>query len=480
MVIVRYPPSPTGLLHVGTVRTMLYNYLFAKQNGGKIVMRLEDTDAQRSTKEFEEDILNGIQKLGLNWDDDVIHQSERTDIYSEHLKKLLNEDKAYYCFCTKEELAEERGKREAQKLPPRYSEKCSHLPPSEQNERIQRGESVVIRFRTPKEQEVVFQDLVRGEVKFHTKDLDDFVIARSANDPLYNFTVVIDDHLMNISHVIRGEDHISNTPKQILIYQAFGWDAPAFAHIPLILNQDKSKLSKRKNKVAVDDYLEDGILPEALLNFLALLGWNTSDENEIFSITDLIREFSLDRVHKGGAIFDLEKLMWLSGMWIRQKSLEEFTCLAEPFLQENIFTEGRKEYGEKFYEKALSLVQERCKKLSELPDFLRFFFIERLEYSAELFHHKKMKVDRDIAFQALNEGVALLEKISESDWREGHLKELLLKKAEELGWKNGQLLWPLRVALSGEEFSPGTFELLEIFGKERSLQRIERGIKLLQ
>src|SRR6185295_15094557 len=309
-VVVRVPPSPTGLLHVGTARTMLYNYLFAKKHDGKILMRMEDTDQERSRKEYEEDILSGLQKLGLTWDGEVLHQSLRTTIYRKYLEKLLREDKAYYCFCTKDELDAERLRREKGKLPPRYAGTCANLSAAEQLKRLEHGEKAVIRFRTPAEHEIEFIDHVRGSVKFNTRDLDDFVIARNIDEPLYNFCVVIDDHETGVTHVIRGEDHISNTPKQILIFEAFHWQIPEFAHLPLILNADKSKLSKRKNKVSVDDYLAEGFLPEALLNFLALVGWSPSDEREIFPLAELVQEFSLERVHKGGAVFDPEKLLW--------------------------------------------------------------------------------------------------------------------------------------------------------------------------
>ncbi|MBI5415174.1 glutamate--tRNA ligase [Candidatus Peregrinibacteria bacterium] len=484
-VIVRYPPSPTGPLHVGTVRVMLYNYVFAKQHNGKIVMRLEDTDRERSTKESEENILSGLKNMGITWDGEVHYQSKRIPIYRKYLEQLLNEEKAYYCFCTKEELETERLRLEGVKLPPRYSGKCAKISKEEQEMRVKKGEKGVIRFRTPESEPIIFEDHIRGKVEINAKEIDDFVIAKNLDEPLYNFCVVVDDHEMNISHVIRGEDHISNTPKQILIYEAFSWKIPEFAHLPLILNEDKSKLSKRKNKVSVDDYLAEGYLKEALLNFLALLGWNTSDENEIFSLEDLIREFSLERVHKGGAVFDLAKLLHVNGVWIRKKTPEEFKNLAEQFLQDPIFVEGRKKYGEKFYETALELVHERTKKLNELPDFLRFFFVDDLKYSKELFFHEKMKVDENVAKTALEEGKKILEGISESDWNEENIKEELLVALSETspspihGWKNGQLLWPLRVALSGEAFSPGTFELLAVFGKERSLGRIEYGTLVL-
>lgn len=477
---VRIPPSPTGLFHVGTARTALYNYLFAKKNKGIIILRMEDTDRERSSKEYEDDIVEGLKKLGLHWDGDVIHQSSRSLIYKNYLEHLLETGHAYYCFCTKEELDAERTRLESQKLPPRYSGKCAGIEREEALKRIASGEKAVIRFRTPKERDIVFHDLIRGEVVINAKELDDFVIAKNLDEPLYNFCAVIDDHEMAISHVIRGEDHISNTPKQILLFEAFGWTPPAFAHLPLILNADRSKLSKRKNKVSVDDYLNDGILPEALLNFLALIGWSPEGEEEIFSLEELVEQFSLDRVHKGGAVFDLDRLLWINGVWIRKKSPEEFATLAEEFLQTPLFINGREKYGEEFYRKALSLVHERTKKLSELPEFLRFFFVDddELSYDANLFEHAKMKTTKESAKEALRIAAQWISEYS-GIFSSDELSEFFLGKIAELGWKNGQMLWPLRIALSGEAFSPGTFELLDAFGKDRSLLRIQRAEEIL-
>jgi glutamyl-tRNA synthetase len=480
-ITVRIPPSPTGLFHVGTARTALYNYLFARKNKGNIILRMEDTDRERSSKEYEEDIIQGLQKLNLLWDGDVIHQTKRIPIYKKYLESLLKTEKAYYCFCTKEELDAERAKREAQKLPPRYSGKCADIALEESHKRIASGEKTVIRFRVSSSEEIIFEDLIRGAVKIHAKELDDFVIAKNLEEPLYNFCAVIDDYEMSISHVIRGEDHISNTPKQILLFRAFDWIPPLFAHLPLILNSDRSKLSKRKNKVSVDDYLSDGILPEALLNFLVLIGWSPEGEEEIFSLETLVEQFSLDRVHKGGAVFDPDRLLWINGVWIRKKTAEEFSHLAQGFLTDPLFIKGRKKYGEEFYQKALSLVHERTKKLSELPEFLRFFFVDddELSYAATLFENAKMKTTKESAKEALRIGKQWINDYK-AEFSHGAISEFFLGKIAELGWKNGQMLWPLRIALSGEAFSPGTFELLEAFGKDRSLARIERAEEILE
>jgi glutamyl-tRNA synthetase len=480
----RYPPSPTGLLHIGTVRTCLYNYLFARQNNGTIVMRMEDTDKERSSQEFAENIMSGLKNLGITWDEGPFYQSERSEIYRTHLQKLLNEGKAYYCFCKPEELQKEREEQEAKKLPPRYSGKCRSVSLSEAEKRIAAGEKAVIRFRVPEERGVIHTtDHVRKKISIHSKEIADFVIAKDLHSPLYNFCVVVDDHDMRISHVIRGEDHISNTPKQILISEAFGWDLPQYAHLPLILNADKSKLSKRKNKVSVDDYLAEGYTKEALINFLALIGWNTADEQEIFSLSELIEKFSLDRVQKGGAIFDLDRLLWMNGVWIRQMPIADLLKITLPFVENDpVIATGKERFGDEFFQNALSLVHERTKKLSELPELLRFFFVPEEEYSPnpDIFPHKKMKVDKTLAKQMLEKSLLVLEGVSESDWNQAKLEVILLALVQELEVKNGQVLWPIRVALSGEPFSPGTFELLEVFGKKRSLERIQISVQRLQ
>ncbi|QQS59709.1 glutamate--tRNA ligase [Candidatus Peregrinibacteria bacterium] len=475
-VIVRFPPSPTGLLHIGTVRTCLYNYLFAKKHGGKIIFRFEDTDRERSTKEYEENILSGLTKMGIVWNEGPYYQTERTALYQKHLEQLLEEKKAYHCFCTPEELATEREEQEQKKLPPRYSGKCGMLSAEETQARIARGESSVIRFRVPQERgEIPFSDLVRGEVSIHVRELSDFVIAKTLETALYNFAVVVDDHDMNITHIIRGEDHISNTPKQILIFEAFGWKTPAFAHLPLILNTDRSKLSKRKNKVSVDDFLAEGFLPEALLNYLALLGWNTADEKEIFSLEELTEVFSLDRVQKGGAIFDIDRLTWMNGVYLRQKTILELKKLAEPFLiSDPLFVEGRKQFGDEFFQKTLLLVHERLKTLGELPSLLQFFFLpeERFSVKPEQFPHQKMKVDESSAQNALETFLPILESIPEDSWNRDTIEQILLTEIRERGHKNGEILWPIRVAITGEAFSPGAFEILDALGKSRSIVRI--------
>lgn len=478
---VRIPPSPTGLLHIGTVRTALYNFLFAKHNGGTLVFRMEDTDKERSKKEYEEDIINGLVKLGIAGDEGVhlgqsgYRQSEKTEDYKKCLGKLLEENKAYYCFCSKERLEEMKKEQMANKKPPRYDGCCADLDITEAKKRVEGGEKAVIRLRVPDNEDLSFTDLVRGETCINCKELDDFVIARAIDDPLYHLTVVVDDHDMNISHVIRGEDHISNTPKQILIFRALGYKEPQFAHLPLILNEDKSKLSKRKNKVSVDDYLNDGYLPEALLNFLALLGWNTPDEQEIFSMEELIEKFTLDRVHKGGAVFDLKKLDWVNGEYIKKEIAEDINSFYEkllPFIEGEIPTDNSELIKKMLQD---SDFEGRFKKLSEIPEAFASILNEMQDYSADLLVFEKFKITPEILKQVLPKAKEVLSNI---DWKVGdssksqEISDGLVGIVGELGLKNGQVLWPIRVALSGMEKSPNFATLAVYLGKEECLSRL--------
>lgn len=467
MVRVRIPPSPTGLLHIGTVRTALYNFLFARKNGGVLIFRIEDTDKERGSKAFEKDIIDGLVKLGIAGDEGVhikgskgYRQSERTDEYTEDLKKLIEEGKAYYCFCSKERLDEMRAAQEAKKLPPRYDGACRDL-----NKKPEAGQKAVIRLRVPENEAVKWNDLVRGEIVIQSKELDDFVIARAVDDPLYHLTVVADDHDMKITHVIRGEDHISNTPKQILLFRALGWDVPEFAHLPLILNEDKSKLSKRKNKVSTDDYLNEGILPEALLNYLALLGWNTPDEQEIFSLDELIEKFSLDRVHKGGAVFDMKRLEWVNGEWIKRLIAENADGFA-----------ARAGISDPVHKKILQDpdFSGRFKRLTEIPEALKVF--DALpDYDKKLLLNEKFGVTPELLKTVLQAAIAAVEKL---EWEKGDtgaaqkLSDAMTALPEKLGLKNGQVLWPLRAALSGSEKSPNFATLMVYLGKEETLHRL--------
>ena len=475
----RFAPSPTGPFHVGGVRTALFNFLFAKKFGGKFILRIEDTDLERSKPEYEKEIVEGLKWLNIHWDEDPYRQSGRLDIYAKYLKELLNNGDAFYCFHSKEFLEKEAG----------LAHHCEFkkLPLEDLGKRLKK-ESAIIRFKTPPDLEIAFIDLIRGEIRFNSDTLGgDFSLAKAESPdkflPLYNFAVVIDDFEMNITHVIRGEDHISNTPKQILIQQALKLPMPKYAHLPLILGSDKSKLSKRHGAVSVDEYREMGYLPQALVNFIAFLGWNPGTDKEIFSLEELIREFDLNKVQKSGAIFNVEKLDWLNGCYLRQLSLDELTKRAVPFLERDglidsdFSAKGGPFSGWEYLKKILALEQPRLKKLGEIGERVSYFF-KIPEYKPELLVWRDM-LFKDV-FASLKVSLNTLFQISDVDFNQKNLEKILLKEAERARNKDkGRLLWPLRVALTGLEASPGPFEILEILGKKESLKRVEAAIKKL-
>ncbi|HEY4509505.1 glutamate--tRNA ligase [Candidatus Kaiserbacteria bacterium RIFCSPHIGHO2_01_FULL_49_13] len=472
----RIPPSPTGFAHMGTAHTALFNYLFAKKEGGDFILRVEDTDKERSKKEYEEDIIENLRWLGLEWDEGPekdgpyapYRQSERTELYKKYLLKLLEQGRAYYCFCTAEELEAQRAHQMSLGEAPRYTGVCRNLSQEEQQRKLGAGERGVIRFIVdPKT--VVFSDLIRGEIKFDTVLLGDMVIAKDLETPLYNFTVVVDDFEMQITHVIRGEDHIANTPKQILLQEALDLPGVQYAHLPLLLGEDRSKLSKRHGALSVGEFRKQGYLPEAVVNFLALLGWNPGDEREIFSMDELIKEFSLERVQKGGAIFSMQRLDWINGFYIRKKSLEELTKLCEPYLPENNKSSKQKEG-------IVALYQERLKKLSEIAELADFFFKEKLEYDKELLRWKDATGEQTKEMLKMLEG--LIVGIGVGEWTKTNLEKIIMPEAEKQP-NRGYMLWPLRVALCGKKASPGPFEIAEVLGKEQTLQRINQAIAMV-
>ncbi len=483
---VRMAPSPTGSLHIGTARTALFNYLFARKNNGTFILRIEDTDKERSKPEFETEILDGFKWLGINWDEGPdngeykglfgpYRQSERSEIYFKYIKKMIDEDKAYYCFCTPEEIEAQRQYEMSRGEAPKYNKKCSNLSPQEVSENIGQGKKSVIRLRS-QSSKIKFGDLVRGEIEFNSGEIGDIVIARELNDPLYNLAVVIDDFEMKITHVIRGEDHISNTPKQIMISQALGISLPIYAHFPLILAPDKSKLSKRHGAVAVDDYKKDGYLPEAMINFMSFLGWNPGTEKEIYSMESLVKDFSIEKVQKSGAVFNIKKLEFLNGFYIRQKNISELTDLCLPYLIESkLITEEEGKSKREFIEKVILIHQERLKRLSEITDFADFLFIKNIDYDKELLRWKSMTDEELIA--SLDKSEKILSEIKK--WDKEEIQSALMEEADRTGDRGG-ILWPLRVSLTGKKASAGPFEVAEILGKEQSVQRIKKAKTLLQ
>ncbi len=496
----RFAPSPTGFLHIGSARTALFNYLFAKKNQGSFILRIEDTDVERSDPKFEKDIIENLKWLGIDWDEGPYKQSERGDIYAKYLEKLLKEEKAYYCFCSEEELEAKRQEQMSRGLPPRYNGKCSKLSSEEVKKKLAEGQQSVIRFKIPVKK-VSFNDLIRGKVEFDAGLIGDMPIAKDLATPLYNFAVVVDDFEMKISHVIRGEDLLPNTPKQILLQEALGFPQPEFGHLPLILGPDKSKLSKRHRAVSMEEYKKEGYLPETLINFLAFLGWNPGTEREIFSIASLIKEFSITRVQKGGAIFNIKRLDFLNGFYIRQKSPEKLTELCIPYLiQEGLIEpvfkseqyppayggisinqaykiETKEEINFDYLKKTVAIYQERLKKLSEITGLTDFFFKDKLEYDKKLLKWKDMS-DEEIK-DILDKLVNILSEIKERDWDKKTLENVLMLEAEKVG-DRGKVLWPLRVVLTGKETSAGPFEIAEILGKEKTLKRLQKARGLVK
>jgi len=490
---VRLAPSPTGWFHLGNARTALYNYLFAKKHKGKFILRIEDTDKARSEGKYEKDLIEGLLWLGLRWDEGPgkkgrfgpYRQSERTPIYKKYLAKMIEEGSAFYCFHTQGELAKEREKLKREKKP--LVHKCSFRNfPLKEAEKLKVKKSFIIRFKTPENQAITFNDLIRGRISFKTNTLGDFSIAREIDKPLYNFSAAIDDWEMKISHVIRGEDHISNTPKQILIHRALQMNSPQYAHIPLIFGPDKKKLSKRHGKTALRDYRHLGYLPEALINFLAFLGWNPGDEREIFSLKELEKEFSLERIRKSAAIFDIKRLNFLNGYYIRKLTSKNFTLRCIPFLEKaNLIKKTGKDFEVQTWKETISfeklssicqLEKKRLNRLCDIASVLQFIFCKQPNFPKELLIWKKTTDKQTL--KNLQELLRSLLALKEEEFQE----RILRKKIETtIGQREkGQFLWPLRVALSGRRASPGPFEIMAVLGRKKTLSRIKYAINLLK
>jgi glutamyl-tRNA synthetase len=475
---VRFAPSPTGQLHVGSLRTALYNFLFAKKHGGEFVLRVEDTDQKRYVEGATEKLYETLKKVGLVWDGDVTIQSKRLEIYKKYALQLVQDGKAYYCFCEPERLEEVREKQQQNKQAPMYDRYClTNLDEEKINENLKSNCPATIRLKVPKNETIEFDDLVRGKVSFKTDTIDDQILLKSDGFPTYHLANVVDDHLMEITHVIRGEEWLPSTPKHILLYKALGWKVPQFAHIPLLLNPDKSKLSKRQGDVSVEDYMEKGYLSEALINFVALLGWNPGEGStqEIFSMQELIEKFDLAHVHKAGAVFDIKKLDWINSQYIKKLSLDELYEIALPYFEEKDFYKKSAIAQDKEYlKKVLKIEQERLAKLSNVGDENRFFF-EDISPEKEMLKWKNM-ADEDLK-NSLKKSLETLENISENDWTLENLEEKLIEAA---GDKRGDLLWPLRVGLTGAQKSPSPFECAWVLGKEHTLNRLKKAIEIVE
>jgi glutamyl-tRNA synthetase len=488
---VRIAPSPTGPLHIGTARTALFNFLYARHVGGTFILRLEDTDVARSSLAYEKDILDGLHWLGLVWDEGPgvagedargpyapYRQMKRLPVYAEAAKRLREADHAYPCYCTAEELDAERRRLEAAHLPPRYSGRCARLTPAERAAFEAEGRRAALRFRVG-EGIVGFDDIVRGWVEIDVSNLGgDFVIVRADGTPLYHFTVVVDDAAMRISHVIRGEDHLSNTPKHILLFRALGEPVPRFAHLPLILNPDRSKMSKRKSQTAIGDYIAQGFVREGLVNYLALLGWATGTEEEVLGLDELCARFELEAVHKGGAVFDRERLEWLNGQWIRRLAPDDLAERLRPFLDADAAA-GRidRPPSDEQIRVLVPLVQERLPVLGAIGELVGFLFVDRLKLDpAVLVPTRWDAATTREALGAARETIAAVRPVVfEADELEPPLRRL----AEARGWKAGDLFMAIRVAVTGRTATPPLFDMLVALGRERVLDRLDAAVALL-
>jgi len=477
MVVTRFAPSPTGALHIGGLRTALYAYLFAKRNGGKFLLRIEDTDRSRYVEGAEENLESALHWAGLSWDNaEIVRQSDRLDVYREHAERLVEEGKAYYCFCAPERLARMRQEQQREKRAPKYDRACLALEREDAKRRIDAGEKAVIRFRIPDEPEnISFEDSVRGKIGTHTEIIDDQVIMKSDGFPTYHLASVVDDHESGVTHVIRGEEWLSSTPKHILLYEAFGWEPPEFAHLPLLLNPDRSKLSKRQGDVSVEEYRENGYLPEALVNFVALLGWNPGggSTEEFFTLAELEGVFDLDAVNRAGAVFDLKRLDWMNAHYIRELPAEELLERTKPFWEAffEISNVDASAFDEAFLLRVLAIERERMAKLSDVGKGNPFFFA-RLEVSREDLRWKDMPDEGVRA--SLDRALEALRDLEDEDWTRDNLEQVLLAQCEED--KKGEFFWPVRMALSGAKKSPPPHEIAWVIGKEEALARLKASL----
>ncbi len=463
---VRFAPSPTGFLHIGGARTALFNWLYARQNNGVFILRIEDTDRERSTDEYIDAILQGMKWLGLDCDEGPFRQTDRFDIYKKNVEKLLDEGKAYWCYCSPEEL--EANRKEAMKLGKalKYSGKCRDL-----KEPVP-GVEPVVRFKVPLQGSTYVEDMVKGNVVFENEQLDDLIIQRSDGTPTYNLTVVVDDVDMGITHVIRGDDHLNNTPRQVQLYDALGFDVPKFAHLPMILGSDKARLSKRHGATSVMAYYDMGYLPEALVNYLVRLGWSYGDQ-EVFSKEELIKYFSFNNVGKAAAVFNPEKLLWLNQQYIINSSNEHLAELVIPFLIKDGTISENQHIDMTWLAKAASTLKERSKTLIELAASLRYYIAEDVVYDEKARNKFLNENSRDLLAE-LKDGLAAMENFSEVE-----IEKLFKAIVERHDVKLGKLAQPVRVALTGGTQSPGIFEVIDVIGKDNTLKRLKKAIDLI-
>ncbi|MBI2551407.1 glutamate--tRNA ligase [Candidatus Uhrbacteria bacterium] len=481
MIKTRIAPSPTGFMHVGTLRTALYDYLLAKKHGGNMILRIEDTDQKRFVEGSMEQLIRVLATCGIAYEEGPVldqdgnltqqgaHgpyiQSQRTELYRTRAKQLLEKGNAYYCFCSPDRLEEVRKRQTAMKQPTKYDRTCLLLPKEDVERRLSEGEKAVIRLKMP-DGISIFDDAIRGSVTFNNAEIDDQVLLKSDGFPTYHLAVVVDDHLMEVTHVIRGEEWLSSTPKHIALYKMFGWEMPVFAHLPLILNKDRSKLSKRQGDVAVENYLNKGFLPEALVNFVALLGWNPRGDQEIYTMQELIDAFDLSKVNKGGAVFDLEKLTWMNGEYIRALSIDDLIARLKPFLTDTPKDE--------LLRRIVTVEKERLTVLAELQGRLPMYTQTPAIDPTMLAWKKSTLEDAKVQLSAVADFLMNCDEqiFSSIENIEKSVKEYITEKSLQ----TGAVLWPLRVALSGAAQSPSPFELLWVLGREEGVKRVQGAV----
>jgi glutamyl-tRNA synthetase len=481
---VRFAPSPTGFPHVGNIRTALFNWLFARRSGGRFIVRIEDTDQARIVEGALKSILDSLRWLGLDWDEGPevggdygpYFQSERRDLYRKHAGQLLDGGRAYKCYCPPDRLARMRAEMAERKESVRsYDRRCRDLSPREQAAFESEGITPVIRFKAPLEGRTTFHDLVRGDITFDNAELDDLVLLKSDGYPTYHLANVVDDHFMEISHVMRADEWLSSTPRHVLLYDAFGWEPPLFAHLPMILGPDKSKLSKRHGATAVTDFQEQGYLPEAMFNFLALLGWSLDDKTEVFSREELVRHFSIERVSKTAAIFSHDKLRWMNGTYIRRMNDGEFAGHLLRFLERDLPGEARRPVSHAYVEQVAPLARERLSTFGEAAQLCSFFFVEDIAHDPKLLLGKKLT--HELATGALE---AALKRLQDAPFDAAAIEEALRGLASELGLKTGDFFGLLRAATTGRTAAPPLFETMAVLGRARCLKRLEAALSALR
>jgi len=480
---VRYAPSPTGLPHVGNIRTALFNWLFARHSSGSFIVRIEDTDVNRKVEGAVDAILDSLRWLGIDWDEGPeadgaygpYFQSQRLDVYQKTAQLLVAQGHAYPCYCSPQRLEQMRAEQAHRKQPPGYDRRCRNLSQEERAKFEVQGVVPVIRFKIPLEGQTRFNDLIKGEVAFDNSTLDDFVLLKSDGYPTYHLANVADDHLMKITHVLRADEWLSSTPRHMLLYNALGYQPPLFAHLPMILGNDRSKLSKRHGATAIIEYRDQGYLPQAMMNFLALLGWALDDHTELFTKEDLIHHFSIERISKTSAIFNLDKLRWMSGVYIRKLSTDELTDLLMPFLDRGLPQSVERPLSREYIKRIAPLIQERLTAFGEAAELYKFFFVDELDYNVDLLLGKKLtKID---AIRGLEDAVERLQALS---FDAQSLESTLRPLASELGFKTGDFFGVLRVAVTGRTAAPPLFQTMASLGKERCLKRIEAALNKLR